>query len=118
MSGREPRGVRERFHYGAVRTGLLVALDGLALWFLGFILAAYNSTDALPWASGAALFQQAGEFTRQLGDSPLAGPPEILASIGLGLLVIGPTIDWIVRPLLARRDVNLTGSGSDNRGKL
>lgn len=118
MAAREQSGVRERVRYTTVRRGLIVALDGCALWFIGFMLASYDTTGSLPWQSAPVVLLQASGFTKRAVVAPTAGTPELLASIGLVLFVGGPVVDWLFRPILSRMGIQVTIPGIEKLGQL
>lgn len=118
MAAVEEMVVRERFRYSTIRGGLIIALDGFALWLIGFLLASYDTNEALPWQSATVVLQQATEFTNQMAVAPTAGTPELLASIGLVLIVGGPVVDWLLRPALSRMGVQLTIPGIEKLRQL
>ncbi len=84
-----------------VRRGLIVALDGLALWLLAFVLAAYADPGSVAGASGG-LVPAAIDTTLRWATTPGVGGFELLAYAGLAVATLGPLWYWVGRPGVRR----------------
>lgn len=83
--------------------GLIAILDGLSIWLLAFLYAAYNDDMGLPWDSTGAVADSVSVFATRWLTNPLGGPVEFLASFGALLVILGPPIFWVLVPMTARK---------------
>lgn len=89
------------------RHGILVVLNGIAIWLLAVILSTYASSTPVSVADGN-LVQYAGAIMGAWLQQPAVGMFELAAYVGLSIAVIGPIWFWVVRPLreLSGRDTD------------
>lgn len=80
------------------RRGLILALDGLAVWTLAIVLSTYLSSTAISVVDGN-LIQYTGGIMRSWIETPAMGVFELTAYAGLSLAVIGPMWYWVIHPL-------------------
>lgn len=80
------------------RRGLLVALNGVSLWFLAVLATAYLS-GSLPWQSTTELLASFWAYTVELFSLPVS-LVDVVAYLGIALTVFGPSWYWM-RPWLS-----------------
>lgn len=88
----------------SVRRGLIVALDGLAIWLLAIVLAAYVDPGSVAGSSGS-LVTTAVDTTRLWVTTPGTGSFEVLAIAGLAVTALSPLWYGVVRPSVRRRSL-------------
>lgn len=83
-----------------VRRGLFAAVDGLALWLLAVILAAFV---AAPVSEGAAdgFVSTVTAVTAHWLATPGVGPFETVAYLGLSIAILGPGWYWALKPFFS-----------------
>lgn len=85
------------------RRGLLFLADGIAIWFLAILSAAYSAGSVLPWENWTAFTVTAGGYTSTWIGAPSAGVAAAVAHVGIALIVVGPLTYWILIPNLGPR---------------
>lgn len=100
-----------------VRRGLLVALDGLAIWLLAIVLAAYVAPKSVA-GGGGSLLSRSVETTRLWVETPGVGAFELVAYAGLAVTVVGPLWYLVGRPVAVnpRRDRSTDDHARDGDG--
>lgn len=83
--------------------GVIVVLDGVALWFIAILYAAYSSGAALPWFSFTDFLISARLYTLTWVTTRAYHPPAVLMYGGFLLIGVGPLWYWLVKPVIARR---------------
>lgn len=87
----------------ALRRGLIVALDGLAVWLLAVVLAAYTDAGSVAGSgTGSGLLATAVDTTSRWAATPGVGGFELLVYVGMAATVLGPLWYGIGRPVAGR----------------
>lgn len=95
-----------------IRRGLLIALNGLAIWLLAIILSGYASGSIE--TAGAGLPALVTGTMQAWIQSPQAGVWQLAAYAGIAIAVVGPAWFWVVGPAseaLRERDSTQTVGG-------
>lgn len=82
----------------AALRGLLVAIDGLAIWFLAVVIASYSTTTAVSTDAGG-LTMAIVDIMRSWMQTPTMEVLELTAYAGLALVAFGPVWYWVIKPI-------------------
>lgn len=97
-----------------LRRGLIITLNGVALWFLAVLANAYLSDPDPPWQSVTDFLVDAWTYTFAWLFTPRASVVASLAYLGIALVVSGPL--WYgLRPLLPEELGDLVGETDVSR---
>lgn len=83
----------------ALGRSLLCVLDGIALWFLAILAAAYAAENELPWATVNAFLTSATYHTQYWLFSPGLTGFELIVYAGFFLIGFGPLWYLVAKPL-------------------
>lgn len=81
--------------------GLIVGIEGLAVWVVAIFLASYSATGSITWPGADMYTTSAGTMSAWVS-SPGFGGYELLAYFGLLVAVAGPGWFWVGKSVMNR----------------
>lgn len=81
--------------------GLIVGIEGLAVWVVAIFLASYSATGSITWPGADLYTTSIGTMSAWIS-SPGFGGYELLAYFGLVVSVFGPGWFWVGKSVIER----------------